>query len=792
MPSDTFYSDLQAQERAQSLAELAVKNLVTLVTPNGTALRSSIDKEASSSEHMVRPTATAHVVMALSDCGVRPVIGQNGDFVKINKRGLSRLNFSNIDQHFNYPKFAQKANMWARQSGVNPTHDNWLDGLKTLSSHNSKNTAEPRELIFYGHVLPAISFCTSPLCIQHQSLHTIALMRRGITHGVRTVSELVHTSLPDDQRNAPNLAEPGSILWHFSPYFAYNAACAIQACDDGIKRIGVATERLRDWLTIEPKAKQAATDNATDANNDTDVIDMCKNKLKEYFYISINYLLARHTTPNLADFDATSLAFCLRGLDLIDPSFRDSPTYACGLQVVAHSILDDGCWQDGISAYASDTGVFIQQPSVEVAMCLAGCVFHREFMHQPTRRELEMIEIALPALRRHLDYLANTHTRGLLGTQEIAGWCSDRARRPGLVETWITCLVARFAHLMYLLERSRTRAQILSNTFGYSFPLNRQSRPNYARHKSSTSFHEMVEEPDRIVQPVRCITKEFIEPIEQRWSESRYIIRPAEEGVSFLLFGPPGSGKTHMIQSLSEALGWPLVSLNPGHFIREGIEHIESVSRDIFEQIRHLDHSIVFFDECDELFRDREGDNGQLRNILSFATASMLPKLQELHDTRSCIFVVATNYLSRIDAAIRRRGRFDQVLLLDRPDSIGRGNLVLNALRKANPGLESDKARFDHAIDEAIRVIDESAGFAAGDVYKFGRKLFAADGLPKDPLALSRAKARLSRDYHDWCEASAENEILAAGYSDDIVEAKRQDWSEITTSNKKNGVNCQK
>jgi ATP-dependent 26S proteasome regulatory subunit len=85
----------------------------------------------------------------------------------------------------------------------------------------------------------------------------------------------------------------------------------------------------------------------------------------------------------------------------------------------------------------------------------------------------------------------------------------------------------------------------------------------------------------------------------------------------------------------------------------------------------------VFFDECDERFRSRsEGKSDDGHNIPSFAIASMLPKLQKLHDARKVLFILGTNCVRIIDSAIIRSGRCDAVILFDRPDCKGRSAAV--------------------------------------------------------------------------------------------------------------------
>jgi ATP-dependent 26S proteasome regulatory subunit len=92
---------------------------------------------------------------------------------------------------------------------------------------------------------------------------------------------------------------------------------------------------------------------------------------------------------------------------------------------------------------------------------------------------------------------------------------------------------------------------------------------------------------------------------------------------------------------------------------------------------------VVLFDECDELFRDRKPSEGndQLRSISAFVTASMLPKLQDLHDRGQVLFVICTNHVHMMDPAVLRGGRMDHRIGVPPPDRHARG-LIIDGIKK--------------------------------------------------------------------------------------------------------------
>jgi ATPase family associated with various cellular activities (AAA) len=138
-----------------------------------------------------------------------------------------------------------------------------------------------------------------------------------------------------------------------------------------------------------------------------------------------------------------------------------------------------------------------------------------------------------------------------------------------------------------------------------------------------------------------------------------------KQPMSALLFGPPGTSKTRLTSALAEALGWPLIVVNPSDFAKKGFENVYLQADEIFRDMNDLSAVVVFFDEMDPLMQSRER-NG-LDTPTQFLTTSMLPQLTQLHDRGQVIFLVATNYISRFDPALMRAGRFDLLLCMGPP-----------------------------------------------------------------------------------------------------------------------------
>lgn len=105
-----------------------------------------------------------------------------------------------------------------------------------------------------------------------------------------------------------------------------------------------------------------------------------------------------------------------------------------------------------------------------------------------------------------------------------------------------------------------------------------------------------------------------------------HILRTKETEVNMpkanlLVFGPSGVGKTYGIQVLSKKLGIPFGIVNCNSVVPEGIvgEKFKDKLTQLYVNLGHLDHAILYFDEFDKYFK-KNGyyDNRLLEELLLF------------------------------------------------------------------------------------------------------------------------------------------------------------------------------
>ncbi|AQK70871.1 Cell division control protein 48 homolog D [Zea mays] len=93
--------------------------------------------------------------------------------------------------------------------------------------------------------------------------------------------------------------------------------------------------------------------------------------------------------------------------------------------------------------------------------------------------------------------------------------------------------------------------------------------------------------------------------------------------------------------------------------------------------------SIIFIDENDSIAPKREKTNGEVeRRIVS----QLLALMDGLKSRSHVIVMGATNRPNNIDPALRRFGRFDQVIDIGVPDEVGRLEVNLELISKDTHG----------------------------------------------------------------------------------------------------------
>lgn len=134
-------------------------------------------------------------------------------------------------------------------------------------------------------------------------------------------------------------------------------------------------------------------------------------------------------------------------------------------------------------------------------------------------------------------------------------------------------------------------------------------------------------------------------------------------GISAMFYGAPGTGKTMAAQVLANELGLMLYRIDLSQMVSKYIGETEKNITDLFCRAKHT-NALLFFDEADSLFSKRaEVKDSHDRNA-NMETAHLLQKLEDYEG----ICILATNLISNIDEAFKRRIKFMVNFAFPTPD----------------------------------------------------------------------------------------------------------------------------
>ena len=398
-----------------------------------------------------------------------------------------------------------------------------------------------------------------------------------------------------------------------------------------------------------------------------------------------------------------SLLYCMYARDV------DQEVMVAIVEAIASMQEPSGKWPASHPIAMGDDGRLWYITSAELGLCLTWLYF------QPKLPDGARVHI-LAMLESHFrNWIIPTYTQirkqsvGSASPRVFLGWFDDSAIGQEKVVGWATAIVCNFLasfHAVLNDHINRTVIESLNLQDVAERYLVDASAPNRNPRWMQTTNKDgqMVCWPDLppISWPRRVKSNSIAQCISQSWSDpeddaalsgrlafhvllpifSVPTFRPIGDKVAGILEGPPGTRKTTLVQLISRILKWPYIPVPASTIFNDGFDSMEARASTVFRRLTYMTQCVVFFDEFEEFFRNRKESNegsedlGRIgeaassthdRTIAAFTTSSMLPRLQDLHDSGRSLIFLATNHIEKIDDAVVRPGRFDFSEFIDYP-----------------------------------------------------------------------------------------------------------------------------
>jgi transitional endoplasmic reticulum ATPase len=179
-----------------------------------------------------------------------------------------------------------------------------------------------------------------------------------------------------------------------------------------------------------------------------------------------------------------------------------------------------------------------------------------------------------------------------------------------------------------------------------------------------------------------------------------------------LLYGPPGTGKTLLARAVAHETESNFIAIKGPEIYNKYVGESEKRVREIFDKARQVSPSIIFIDELDSIASSRSNYEGN--NATEQVVNQLLTELDGIEPLKNVIVIGATNRVDKVDSAILRTGRFDNIVFVPPPDEEGRKEILKVYLDKMP--IDGDK----EALVEYL--VKKTEGYVGSDLERLSKE----------------------------------------------------------------------
>ncbi|CAL8466132.1 g5668 [Coccomyxa elongata] len=206
--------------------------------------------------------------------------------------------------------------------------------------------------------------------------------------------------------------------------------------------------------------------------------------------------------------------------------------------------------------------------------------------------------------------------------------------------------------------------------------------------------------------------EELSEIVELLKSPEKFSKLGARAPSGVLLIGPPGTGKTLLAKAVAGEADVPFFSISASEFVELYVGMGAMRVRELFASARKEAPAIVFIDEIDAVAKGRDtrlrsvGNDEREQTLNQLLTE--LDGFESEKDAGPVICIAATNRPDVLDGALLRPGRFDRRVSVERPDRLGREQILR---------VHIERRRLPLADDVSVaEVASSTVGFTGADL----------------------------------------------------------------------------
>jgi len=247
-------------------------------------------------------------------------------------------------------------------------------------------------------------------------------------------------------------------------------------------------------------------------------------------------------------------------------------------------------------------------------------------------------------------------------------------------QLWMDLIISYLPWILILLALWFFMFRSVNGGVGKAFDFGKSRAKIYTENRPNVTFDDVADAKEA--------KEELKEIVDYLRNPAKYRRIGARIPKGILLVGPPGTGKTLLARAVAGEAGVPFLSI------------------DLFEKAKRLAPAIIFIDEIDAVGRMRGAGLGGGHDEREQTLNQLLVEMDGFEAGTGIIVLAATNRPDILDPALLRPGRFDRMVVVERPDLEGRYEILK---------LHARKVRMAPDVD-LRRIAELTPGFSGADL----------------------------------------------------------------------------